>query len=138
MMTELLILVELPVSLLKLSVLMRWKCDGQSKGFVRFRIRSCRVCAVSWALRAHLQSSAERMEMRLKQARIKCHHSLHTNTVMHTLSNSLSSKHSKSNIYMHNSAYVFPFFPHTIDVTTVQQKESAGFQKVLFLFSLSA
>jgi len=91
---------------------------------------SASVCPVSRALRAHLQSSAERMRMRLKQVRNKCHHSLHTNTVMHTLSISLSSKYSKSNIYLHNSY----LFSHTIDVTTVQPKKPAGFQKVLFLF----
>ncbi len=42
------------------------RCDGESEGFVQLRIRSSRVCAVSRALRMHLQSSAERMEMRLK------------------------------------------------------------------------
>lgn len=121
---------------LKLSVLMRRRCYGQSEGFVRFRIR---VYAVSLALRAHLQCSTERMRMRLKQVRIKCHHSLHTNTVMHTLSNSLSSKYSKSNVYMHNSACVFPFFSHNSYNSTTERVSwlPEGPVFVCFLYLLS-
>lgn len=63
---------------LKLSVLMRRRCDGQSEGFVWFRIRVC-------CLLGSQSTSAERMRMRLKQVLIKCHHSLHAYTFKQSL-----------------------------------------------------
>lgn len=116
-----------------LSLYLYWwgEVRGETEGFVQFRIRSSRVYAVSRTLRAHLQSSAERMEMRLKQGCIKCHHSLHTNTSIH--SPTVSHANIQSQTFTCTTVLAYFLFSHTIDVITAQQKEPADSQKV-FLF----
>lgn len=65
--------------------------------------------------------------MRLKQACIKCHHSLHTNPEMQTLKQSPVQTFKVKRLHAHD-----PFFSHTIDATT----KSAP--KGLFFVCLSA
>lgn len=88
--------------------------------------------AVSWALRAHLQ----------REWGWDWNKSALNVTILftHTLSNSLSNKYSKSNVYLHNSACVFPFFSHNRCYNSTTKRVSwlpEGPVFVCFLYLLS-
>lgn len=105
-------------------------CEGQNEGFVWFKIKSSRVCAVSKTLRAHLQSSAERMEMRLKQACIKCHHSLHTNTVAYTRIQTFKVKH----LHAQQCLCISFFSPHNRCYNSTTKRASCLPEGLVYFF----